>query len=83
MKELQPCREDVEPRCAELWGLPELRDSQRLRVGLALLPFAPETVRSCLVAFMLEAQDPQEVILLRDGLAPFAAELRQEPLGQV
>jgi formylglycine-generating enzyme required for sulfatase activity/serine/threonine protein kinase len=72
LDELRSAREDVRPRLSELWHLPELPEGQRLRIGLALLPLTPETVRESLVEFMLQADDPQEVILVRDELRPFS-----------
>jgi serine/threonine protein kinase/formylglycine-generating enzyme required for sulfatase activity len=78
LKELHPCREDVESRLRELWALSDLPDRQRLRVGLALLPIDAAAVRERLVEFLLQADDPQEVVLLRDGLGPFSAGLGQD-----
>src|SRR5262249_24437047 len=49
---------------------------QKGRVGLALLPVEPALVRSWLYHWMLEVDDPREVLLLRDGLRPYRAQLR-------
>jgi formylglycine-generating enzyme required for sulfatase activity len=47
------------------------------RVGLALLQVQPALVKNWLCSWMLEAEDPREVLLVRDGLRPYRAELRE------
>jgi formylglycine-generating enzyme required for sulfatase activity len=76
---LEATRDDVLPRLHELWAQPEpaLDPVKRGRVGLALLPVEPETVRDWLYAWMLRAEDPREMLLVRDGLRPHQAELRR------
>src|SRR5262249_43982807 len=75
---LEPTRADVLPRLRELWGDEQLPHAKRNRVALALLPVEPATVKLYLFGRMLEEFDPQEMLLLRDGLRPFQAELRQD-----
>jgi formylglycine-generating enzyme required for sulfatase activity/tRNA A-37 threonylcarbamoyl transferase component Bud32 len=74
LKDLGTHRADVEPRLRAKWRDPALSDGQRLRLGLAL---ADDTeVRARLVALARKADDPQEVLLVRDALLPHAAEVR-------
>jgi hypothetical protein len=78
---LGPTRDDVLPRLRQLWAEGELPlgKVQRGRVGLALLPVEPDEVRDWLAAWLLRAEDPREMVLLRDTLTPHAAGLG-EPL---
>src|SRR5262249_2941297 len=64
----------VLPRLHELWQEGG-EQSRRMRLALALLPVEPQTVRDELVAWMLNAEDPAEVLLVRDALLPLAAKL--------
>ncbi|MCC6419555.1 MAG: SUMF1/EgtB/PvdO family nonheme iron enzyme [Gemmataceae bacterium] len=69
---LRATREDVLPRLRELWeqdGEPQNR-GRRARVGLALLALDNADVQQPLFAWMLEAPDPQETLLMRDALLP-------------
>lgn len=75
LRGLQDAAADVLPRLHGLWEDPALPDRRRLRVGLALLPHRPAAVRDRLAAFLLRADDPQEVILARDTLTPWSAGL--------
>jgi serine/threonine protein kinase/formylglycine-generating enzyme required for sulfatase activity len=78
LSNLGETQEDVLPRLRELWeqsGQP-LGRLQRGRVGLALLPVEPARVKGWLYGWMLEADDPRELLLLRDGLAPYREGLR-------
>jgi formylglycine-generating enzyme required for sulfatase activity/tRNA A-37 threonylcarbamoyl transferase component Bud32 len=74
---LEPTREDVLPRLRQLWAEEERPGLRRGRVGLALLPVEPDRVRDWLAAALLREEDPREMVLLRDGLAPHAAGLRE------
>jgi serine/threonine protein kinase/formylglycine-generating enzyme required for sulfatase activity len=73
---LERCRADALPRLRELWEHADLSESQRLRVGLALLPVDTERVRDPLLALLMQVEDPQELLLIRDALLPYQAELR-------
>jgi formylglycine-generating enzyme required for sulfatase activity/tRNA A-37 threonylcarbamoyl transferase component Bud32 len=67
---LEPFREDVLPRLRQLWqqaDRPALR-ARLIRVGLALLPVDAEAVKGRLYSWMLQASDPQEMLLLRNAL---------------
>jgi formylglycine-generating enzyme required for sulfatase activity/tRNA A-37 threonylcarbamoyl transferase component Bud32 len=77
---LEATRADVLPRLRQLWAAPEEAHAQlqRGRVGLALLPVAPEMVRDWLLIWMLQVEDPREMVLLRDGLKPHGAGLRKK-----
>jgi tRNA A-37 threonylcarbamoyl transferase component Bud32 len=66
----------VVERLRQLWDQEDLPDSQRRRVGLALLPTDSGAVNDRLLRMMLEADDAQEMLLLRDRLAPYVAERR-------
>ena len=76
LADLQSCREDVEPRLQELWDRIDITESHRLRIGLALLPGASESLRDRLVDLMLCSEDPQEVVLARDALTPHGERVR-------
>src|SRR5262249_17484871 len=74
---LGPSRADVLPRLRELWARPDHSEQERrerMRVGLALLAWEPETVKETLFAWMLETGDLRELELTRDLLAPHGAE---------
>jgi hypothetical protein len=74
LKELGPRRADVLARLRGRWQEPALADGRRLRVGLALADDAE--VRARLVGLARTADDPQEVLLVRDALAAHAEEVR-------
>ncbi|MBY0232020.1 MAG: serine/threonine protein kinase, partial [Gemmataceae bacterium] len=67
--------EDVLPRLRELHEAEGDR-ARRMRLALALLPHE-DSLRDGLAAWMLEAEDPAEVLLVRDRLLPHAAGLRE------
>ncbi len=74
---LAPSRADVLPRLRLLWAAPDrsVRQRQeRMRVGLGLLVSEPQTVKETLLAWMLDTDDPRELELTRDLLAPSAPE---------
>jgi formylglycine-generating enzyme required for sulfatase activity len=76
---LDASREDVLPRLRELWSQEE-KAGNRVRQGraaLGLLPVQPALVKNWLYSWMLEVEDPREVLLLRDTLLPYRAELRE------
>jgi formylglycine-generating enzyme required for sulfatase activity/tRNA A-37 threonylcarbamoyl transferase component Bud32 len=76
---LEAIREDVLPRLRELWDQedrPEHR-ARRMRAGLALLPVDASLVKDALFAWMLQVDDPQEFLLLRDALRPHQADYRE------
>jgi formylglycine-generating enzyme required for sulfatase activity len=62
------------PRLREVW-VEEHNQARKMRVGMALLPADP-SVREDLVGWMLEVEDPREVLLTRDVLLQHGAELR-------
>jgi len=63
---LEPFRDTVNPRLRELIAQPELIETRRVRVSLALLPIDPGQVKY-LYGRMLEAE-PQEGVVIRDAL---------------
>jgi formylglycine-generating enzyme required for sulfatase activity/tRNA A-37 threonylcarbamoyl transferase component Bud32 len=74
LKDLEAHRDTVRPRLWARWQDPALTDGhQRLRLGLALANDAE--VRARLVALARMADEPQEVLLVRDALQPYAAEV--------
>jgi formylglycine-generating enzyme required for sulfatase activity len=74
---LAPFRPDILPRLRELWDQPVEPGQRpaRMRIGLALLPVEPERVRRPLYDWMLETDDPRELLLVRDALQPYGREL--------
>jgi serine/threonine protein kinase/formylglycine-generating enzyme required for sulfatase activity len=70
LKTLDLDQPELVERLHELWERPgaETVRSQRMRVGMALLAREPDKVRDELVAWMLEAEDPAETLLVRDVL---------------
>ncbi len=78
LKDLEPFRDEVLPRLRELWDQGDSQGRrQRMRVGLALLASEPETVLNALLDWMLATEDPRELELTRDVLAPHAAALKE------
>jgi formylglycine-generating enzyme required for sulfatase activity len=71
LSDLEAHRDVARRRLWARWQDPGLTNSQRLRLGLALADDAE--VRAQLVALVRTADDPQEVLLARDALAPHAA----------
>jgi formylglycine-generating enzyme required for sulfatase activity len=67
---LQSDWDAVLPRLRELWADRAGDRKQRMRAGLALLAVEPEVVGEEPLAWLLEADDPAEVLLVRDVLAP-------------
>jgi serine/threonine protein kinase/formylglycine-generating enzyme required for sulfatase activity len=61
----------------EQWDDEQRPRPLRMRAGLALMPSEPELVRDALAEWVLDAEDPAEVVLTRDVLAPHKAALRQ------
>jgi formylglycine-generating enzyme required for sulfatase activity/tRNA A-37 threonylcarbamoyl transferase component Bud32 len=76
---LEATPDDVLPRLRELWAEEDRpqRRTRRGRVGLALLTVEPGLVKDWLCTWMLEADDPREVLLVREALWPYRAELRE------
>jgi serine/threonine protein kinase/formylglycine-generating enzyme required for sulfatase activity len=74
LEDLKLSQDEVLPRLRELWSQGG-NEPTRMRVGLAVLPAEPESVRDDLFAWMLKAEDPAEVLLVRDTLLPHKAEL--------
>ncbi len=71
---LERDRADVLPKLRELWAEGG-SEPERMRLALALLPVDPENIRTELTAWMLKADDPAEVLLARDALMPYKADL--------
>jgi formylglycine-generating enzyme required for sulfatase activity len=79
LRNLQSVPEDVLPQLRQVWNeqsRPENRAAQ-LRAGLALVPF-DATLKDRLNEWMLQVADPHELLLVRDTLQPYGAELRAE-----
>jgi formylglycine-generating enzyme required for sulfatase activity/serine/threonine protein kinase/tetratricopeptide (TPR) repeat protein len=76
---LEPVGEDVLPALRAAWeakGTPGTR-SRRMRAGLALLAVEPDRVKGHLFDWMLQVEDPAEMLLVRDALRPHREGLRQ------
>jgi serine/threonine protein kinase/formylglycine-generating enzyme required for sulfatase activity len=74
---LEDEQEAILPQLRQLWDNPQADRLQRMRAGLALLPTDPEAVRDELATWLLEADDPAEVLLVRDALVPYRQDLRE------
>lgn len=72
LNSLKPFQADILPRLRQLWAQEEPAGKRqlRMRVGLALLASEPNTVKEELFAWMLDTDDPRELELARDALAP-------------
>ncbi len=74
---LRPCHETAVPRLCDLWEK-EQHTGNRLRltrIGLGLLEADAPRVKERLFGFMLETDDPDELLLLRTALRPYRADL--------
>jgi formylglycine-generating enzyme required for sulfatase activity len=69
LEELEANREEVLPRLRQLYE-EEKDELRRMRLALALAPVEPDLVRQPLRDWMLRAEDPAEVLLAREALAP-------------
>jgi formylglycine-generating enzyme required for sulfatase activity len=76
LADLAAVREDVLPRLRQRWDS-QAEHGQRMRVGLALLPVEPERVLPKLEYWLLHADDPAEVLLVREVLVPHGGTLRE------
>jgi hypothetical protein len=78
LKSLEPEHAAAMPLLAELWdkGDPQTDRSGRMRLAIALLPDRPALANE-LLGRMLTAEDPREMLLARDALAPAASHLRE------
>ncbi len=74
LEELEAHRETVAPLLVQAYQT-EKNQGRRMRLALALLPIDPETVRRPLMDWMLQVEDPAEVLLVRDALQRFSVEL--------
>jgi formylglycine-generating enzyme required for sulfatase activity len=84
IEELGASREEVLPLLRQRYQQEEERP-RRMRLALALAPVAPDLVQQPLIDWMLEAEDPAEVLLVREVLLPHRVEGQaphQEPLLQ-
>jgi formylglycine-generating enzyme required for sulfatase activity/tRNA A-37 threonylcarbamoyl transferase component Bud32 len=77
LAELRKNQDEVLPRLRELWQ-EDWPGKPRMRVGLALVSAAPESVKEQLTEWMLDVDDPQELLLAREALRPWAQELKEE-----
>jgi formylglycine-generating enzyme required for sulfatase activity/tRNA A-37 threonylcarbamoyl transferase component Bud32 len=73
LKDLEAHRAEAQPRLRAQWQDAALTDARRLRLGLALADDAE--IRTRLVALARKADEPQEVLLVRYALFPYAAEV--------
>jgi formylglycine-generating enzyme required for sulfatase activity len=74
LAELRAEEEAILPRLRELWAQEE-DVGRRMRAGLALLNDEPALVKDGLAAWILQTEEPRELLLAREALMPFAAEL--------
>jgi formylglycine-generating enzyme required for sulfatase activity len=72
---LRPLDDELVMLLRQRWEQMDLPREQRTRAGIALLRADPAKVKDSLVQWMLLAKDPDETLLIRDALKPFATEL--------
>jgi hypothetical protein len=70
LEELAANREEVLPLLRQRYAQ-EKELPRRMRLALALVPVEPERLRAPLTNWMLRAKDPEEVLLVREALAPY------------
>ncbi len=73
LREIAPQHRGLSEKLTAKWQDETLTPAQRLRIGLALV--ADPAVRSQLVEMACGADNPDEVLLVRDALAPYRAEM--------
>jgi formylglycine-generating enzyme required for sulfatase activity len=77
-------RREVLPRLRQLWADEgaDPQNQKRMRAGLALLVADPEAVQAPwladLLTYLLKAEHPREVVVVRDVLAPWGNDRRAE-----
>jgi eukaryotic-like serine/threonine-protein kinase len=71
LEALKEDREALLPQLRQRWDDGTRDRHQRLRVGLALLPSDPEAIKTPLSDWLLEVENPRELLLVRDALAPY------------
>jgi hypothetical protein len=77
-RQVKANRDEVLPRLRAMWQDDHpLRERKRMRAALALLPVEPETMRDALVDHLLRLNDPAEIVLIRNTIAPHAAALKE------
>jgi hypothetical protein len=74
LEELAIDRDEVLPLLRQLY-VEEKEHPRRMRLALALLPVEGDTVREPLTEWMLHADDPAEVLLAREALERYRAQL--------
>jgi formylglycine-generating enzyme required for sulfatase activity len=72
LDELEANRDDVLPLLVQRYR-EEQEAARRMRLALALLPVDPDVFRQPLTEWLLHAEDPAEVLLAREALAPHQA----------
>jgi serine/threonine protein kinase/formylglycine-generating enzyme required for sulfatase activity len=79
LKDLQGERVEARPYLSESWDASVAKSEMagRMRLALALLPERP-ALRDEVARWMLTTDDPREMLLTRDALAPYAADLTND-----
>jgi tRNA A-37 threonylcarbamoyl transferase component Bud32 len=77
LEELEANRAEVLPLLRQRYEQ-ESEQARRMRLALALFPVEPVMLREPLTDWMLHAEDPAEVLLVRDVLRPYCATLIPE-----
>jgi hypothetical protein len=70
LAELEANREEVLPLLRQRYAQ-EKEQPRRMRLALALVSVEPQRLRAPLTNWMLKAKDPEEVLLVREALAPY------------
>jgi serine/threonine protein kinase/formylglycine-generating enzyme required for sulfatase activity len=78
LADLAENRAEVLPRLRELYDQ-ESNTAKRMRLALALLPVEPDQLQPALTEAMLHTSEPSEMLLIREALRPYRADLG-EPL---
>jgi formylglycine-generating enzyme required for sulfatase activity/tRNA A-37 threonylcarbamoyl transferase component Bud32 len=74
LQEIAAHRAEVRSRLLDRWQDQKLTDGDRLRLGLALAD--DREVRTRLIELARTATDPEDVLLARDAVVPYAKEVR-------
>lgn len=78
LSELDGSRETILPYLRSVWaGGSKYTRRQRMRAGLAILPLEPDATSDPLFDWLLQTDDPAEVLIVRDALRDYSERIRE------